>query len=63
LAVIAAQIRHESQILHAKRLGGHRGWKRAAQQACHVWNIRDGRITSFQQYMDTAQLQDVEGVC
>lgn len=30
-------------------------------QACHIWKLRDGKITSFQQYMDTAQLQDVEG--
>jgi ketosteroid isomerase-like protein len=30
-------------------------------QVCHVWKIRDGKITSFQQYVDTAQLQDVEG--
>jgi hypothetical protein len=30
-------------------------------QVCHVWKIRDGKITSFQQYMDTAQWQDVAG--
>ena len=30
-------------------------------QACHVWKLSDGRITSFQQYVDTAQLQDVMG--
>jgi ketosteroid isomerase-like protein len=27
----------------------------------HVWKIRDGKVVSFQQYVDTAQLQDVEG--
>jgi ketosteroid isomerase-like protein len=26
----------------------------------HVWKIRDGKVVSFQQYVDTAQLQDVE---
>ena len=31
-------------------------------QACHVFRVRDGKITSFQQYVDTAQLQDVMGV-
>jgi uncharacterized protein len=31
-------------------------------QACHIWKLRDGKITSFQQYVDTAQLQDVMGV-
>jgi uncharacterized protein len=30
-------------------------------QICHVWKIRDGKITSFQQYVDTAQMQDVMG--
>jgi ketosteroid isomerase-like protein len=28
-------------------------------QFCHVWQIRDGKIASFQQYTDTAQWQDV----
>jgi ketosteroid isomerase-like protein len=30
-------------------------------QVCHVWKLRDGRVTSFQQYVDTAQLQEVMG--
>ena len=30
-------------------------------QVCHIWKLRDGKVTSFQQYVDTAQLQDVEG--
>jgi uncharacterized protein len=30
-------------------------------QACHVWKLSDGKVTSFQQYVDTAQLQDVMG--
>lgn len=28
-------------------------------QVCHVWTLRGGRITHFQQYVDTAQLQRV----
>jgi ketosteroid isomerase-like protein len=28
-------------------------------QMCHVWKVRDGRIASFQQFLDTAQLQAV----
>ena len=35
--------------------------KKLDAQVCHVWKIRDGKVTSFQQYVDTAQLQDVEG--
>jgi ketosteroid isomerase-like protein len=30
-------------------------------QVCHVWKVSDGKITSFQQYVDTAQLQDIMG--
>jgi ketosteroid isomerase-like protein len=30
-------------------------------QACHVCNLRDGKVTRFQEYTDTAQLQDVMG--
>ena len=30
-------------------------------QACHVWKVRDGEATSFQQYVDTGQMQDAMG--
>ncbi|MDX1395573.1 MAG: nuclear transport factor 2 family protein [Gemmatimonadota bacterium] len=30
-------------------------------QVCHIWTVQDGRITKFQQYVDTAKLQDVMG--
>ena len=30
-------------------------------QACHVFRVRDGKLTSMQQYTDTAQFQDVMG--
>ena len=30
-------------------------------QVCHVWTIRGGKVVGFQQYVDTAQLQDVQG--
>jgi len=30
-------------------------------QVCHVWSVRNGKVTKFQQYMDTAHLQDVMG--
>jgi len=30
-------------------------------QMCHIWTIRDGKIVSFQQYVDTAQLRTVMG--
>lgn len=30
-------------------------------QGCHVFTFRDGKIARFQQYVDTAQVQDVLG--
>jgi ketosteroid isomerase-like protein len=30
-------------------------------QACHVWDVKDGKVTRFQQYVDTAKIQDVMG--
>ena len=30
-------------------------------QACHVWRLSNGKVTSFQQYVDTAQMQQVMG--
>jgi ketosteroid isomerase-like protein len=33
--------------------------KRFDAQFCHVWKLSDGRAKSFQQYLDTAQLQEV----
>lgn len=30
-------------------------------QVCHVWDVEDGRVTRFQQYVDTAQLRAVMG--
>jgi ketosteroid isomerase-like protein len=35
--------------------------KRLDAQACHVWRLRDGKVTGFQQYVDTAHLFDVMG--
>lgn len=28
-------------------------------QACHIWKLRDGNVTSFHQYINTAHLHDV----
>ena len=30
-------------------------------QFCHVLKLREGKVTSFQQYLDTARMQDVMG--
>jgi ketosteroid isomerase-like protein len=28
-------------------------------QACHVWDVKNGKVTRFQQYVDTAKVQEV----
>lgn len=30
-------------------------------QVCHVWDVKDGKVTRFQQYVDTAKLRSVMG--
>lgn len=30
-------------------------------QVCHVWDIKEGTLTRFQQYVDTAKLREVMG--
>lgn len=30
-------------------------------QMCHIWDVKDGKLTRFQQYVDTATFQDVMG--
>ena len=30
-------------------------------QVCHVWKLSNGKVTSFQQYADTGQLQEAMG--
>jgi uncharacterized protein len=33
--------------------------KRFNSQACHVWDVQNGEITRFQQYLDTMQMNGV----
>lgn len=30
-------------------------------QFCHVWDVKDGKVTRFQQYVDTAKIRNVMG--
>lgn len=48
-------------------LGRYRGTYKATRQPLdaqfvHVWTVKDGQITHFQQYADTAQFARVTGV-
>jgi ketosteroid isomerase-like protein len=35
--------------------------KRMNAQACHVWDVKDGKVSRFQQSADTAKLHEVMG--
>jgi hypothetical protein len=39
----------------------HETGKELDAQVCHVWTLKDGKISRFQQYVNTAHLQDVMG--
>ena len=42
--------------------GGYKATgKRIDAQVCHVWKFRNGKANSFQQYVDTAQMQEAMG--
>ena len=52
-------------IVEARFTGTGKSTGKSAEpgiQACHIWSMRDGRVVRFQQYVDTAKLQDVMGV-
>jgi len=36
--------------------------KNVDMQFCHIWKISNGKLKSFQQYCDTAQIQEAAGV-
>ncbi len=52
----------DSVIVEARYSGTYKATgKRMDAQVCHVWDVKDGKVTRFQQYVDTAKLQDVMG--
>jgi ketosteroid isomerase-like protein len=49
-------------VVEGRYTGTHSGTgKNLDAQVCHVWKVRDGKLASFQQFVDTGQLQDVAG--
>jgi uncharacterized protein len=53
----------DSVVVEARYTGTYKATgKRMDAQVCHVWDVKDGKVTRFQQYMDTAKLLDVMGV-
>ena len=49
-----------SVIVEVRYSGRYKATGRSMDaQVCHVWDVKDGKVTRFQQYVDTAKLQDV----
>lgn len=52
----------DSVIVEARYSGTYKATGKSMDaQVCHVWDVKDGKLTRFQQYLDTAAFQDVMG--
>jgi ketosteroid isomerase-like protein len=51
-----------SIIVEARYSGTYKATGKSMDiQVCHIWDVKDGKLTRFQQYVDTAKLQDAMG--
>ncbi len=52
----------DTVVVEARYIGTYTATgKQLDAQVCHVWKLRDGKVTSFQQFVDTGQMQSVMG--
>ena len=52
----------DSVIVEARYSGTYKPTGKSIDaQCCHVWDVRDTKVTRFQQYVDTAKIQDAMG--
>ena len=50
----------QSVIVEARYSGTYKATGKSMNaQVCHVWDVKDGKVSRFQQYVDTAKLSDV----
>jgi ketosteroid isomerase-like protein len=50
----------DSVIVEARYSGTYKPTGKSTDaQVCHIWDVKDGKVTRFQQYVDTAKLRDV----
>ena len=50
----------DSVVVEARYTGTYKPTGKSMDtQVCHVWDVKDGKVTRFQQYVDTAKLRDV----
>lgn len=49
-------------VVEARYSGTHNGTGKPLDvQVCHIWTLKEGKAVKFQQYVDTAKLQEVMG--
>jgi uncharacterized protein len=52
----------DTVVVECRQTGVYKATGRGIDsQACHIWTLSDGKAINFQQYGDTAQMQDVMG--
>ena len=52
----------DTVIVEARYSGTYKATGKSIDaQVCHVWDVKDGKVTRFQQYVDTAKIQDAMG--
>ena len=52
----------DSVVVEARYSGTYKATGKSMDaQVCHIWDVKDGKLTRFQQYVDTAKLLDVTG--
>jgi ketosteroid isomerase-like protein len=52
----------DSVVVEGRYTGTHETTGKSLDaQFCHVWRVSGGRVTGFQQYCDTARMQDATG--
>ena len=50
-------------VVEARYGGTHRATGRPLDtQVCHIWTLQDGKVTKFQQYLDTVGFQAAMGI-
>lgn len=53
----------DSVVVEARYSGTYKATGKSMDaQVCHVWDVEGGKLTRFQQYVDTAKIRDVMGV-
>ena len=53
----------DTVVVEARYTGAYKATGKSMDtQVCHIWDVKDGKVTRFQQYVDTAKLWTVMGL-